>query len=170
MHEAYLEYLKTQFRLAHPHDHPESRICTQQNICGIVRRLKAGEDRETIKVDLSLKTSITDDGPLYNAIDLTVSLWLMVHVENVQHGVTGQTAFSWREGCLKDCVATHFQQQRVLTDLVKFEKVFNARNIERIAGVIIRWTPNLIDHLKFIEDGKRPVLNIFHHSAFLNYH
>ncbi|KAH7310192.1 hypothetical protein BKA65DRAFT_414092 [Rhexocercosporidium sp. MPI-PUGE-AT-0058] len=105
-----------------------------------------------------------------NAIDMTVSLWLMVHVGIVQRGVTGQTALLWREGCLKDCVAAHFQYQRVLTDRVKFERVFNARNIDRIAGVSIRWTPNLVDHLKFIEDGKKPVLHVFHHAAFLNYH
>ncbi|KAH8653128.1 hypothetical protein BGZ60DRAFT_473333 [Tricladium varicosporioides] len=94
----------------------------------------------------------------------------MVHIGNVQRGVTGQTALLWQEGSLKDCISIHFQHQRVLTDLVKFEKIFNARNIERIAGVVIRWTPNLIDHLKLIEDGREPVLNIFHHAAFLNYH
>lgn len=108
--------------------------------------------------------------PLDYTIDLAVKLWLMVHTGHVQRGVTGQTALLWREGCLKDCVADYFQYQRVLTDSVKFEKIFNARNIQRIAGVTICWTPNLIDHLKFIEDGKKPVLNIFHHAAFLNYH
>jgi hypothetical protein len=36
--------------------------------------------------------------------------------------------------------------------------------------VKIQWTPNLIDHLKFNEDGKKPVLNVFHHATFLNYH
>jgi hypothetical protein len=138
-----------------------------------VRRLKAGEDRETIKATLSLKISSRNGNNeefLNNAIDLTVRLWLMAHVGNVQRGVTGQTALSWCEGSLKDCVAAHFQHQRVLTDLVKFEKVFNARNVERIADVTIRWTPNLIDHLKLIEDGKKPVLNIFHHATFLSYH
>jgi hypothetical protein len=94
----------------------------------------------------------------------------MVHTGDMQREVTGQTALLWREGSLKDCVAARFRHQRILTDLVKFEKVFNARNIERIADVTIRWTPNLVDHLKFVEDGKKPVLNIFHHAAFLNYH
>ncbi|KAH6664904.1 hypothetical protein B0J14DRAFT_239014 [Halenospora varia] len=170
---SYFEYFETQCRLAHQYDHPENPLCTQQNICDIVNNLNAGEDREAIKSRLSLELKsapVANVDVLSNVIDLAVRLWLMVHVGNVQRGVTGQTALLWREGRLKDCVSVHFQHQRVLTDLVKFEKIFNARNVERVAGVAIRWTPNLIDHLKLIEDGKEPVLNIFHHAAFLNYH
>jgi len=171
--DAYFEYFETQCRLARQHDHPEIQVCTHRNICDIVRQLKAGEDREKIKAELSLKANSIQDNSerfLSNAIDLTVRLWLMVHIGYVHPGVTGQTALSWQKGCLKDCVTVHFQHQRILTDTVKLEKGFNARNIERIANVTIRWTTNLVDHLKFTEDGNNSILHIFHHAAFLTYH
>jgi hypothetical protein len=123
--------------------------------------------------NISLKvegTKRNDEQLLCNAVDLAVRLWLMVHIGNVQRRVTRQTLLLWREGSLKVCVSEHFQHQRVLTGVVEFEKAFNARNVERIADVIIRWTPNLVDNLRLIEDGKKPVLNIFHHASFLDYH
>lgn len=146
--DAYFEYFETQCRLVHQLAHPVYRVCTQGNIHEVVRQLKAGADRETIKADLHTKTkrpSENNDTSLNQIIELAVRLWLMVHTGDVQRGVTGQTALFWREGCLKDGVAAHFQHQRILTDMVKFEKLFHARNIERIAGVTIRWTPNLVD-------------------------
>jgi hypothetical protein len=171
--DCYFEYFGSQCRLARQYDDPQNQVCTQRNICDIVFQLRNGEHRDKIIAELALKTNLTqedDEKLLCNTIDLAVRLWLMVHIGNVQRGVTGQTALLWREGCLKDCISSHFQHQRVLTDTVKFEKAFNARNVERIADVVIRWTPNLVDHLRLIDDGKKPVLNIFHHASFLNYH
>ncbi|KUJ20174.1 uncharacterized protein LY89DRAFT_682955 [Mollisia scopiformis] len=171
--DSYFEYFEQQCRIARQHDHPENRVCTQSNIFDIVWQFKSGVDRETIKTNLSSKVDGIGENSSFAvnyAIDLTVRLWLMVHIGDVQRGITGQTALLWRGGSLKDCVAGHFQHQRILTDLVRFERVFNACNIDRVANVTIRWTPNLVDHLKFIEDGKKPILNIFHHAAFLNYH
>jgi hypothetical protein len=173
MDDPYFAYFEKQCRLARRHDDDETPLCTQQNICDIVRRLKAGEGRETIRDALALKTSdgLTiqkpDAKPYHYAIDLTVRLWLMVCVGKLPRGVAGQTAITWQHGALGPLLAAHFHHELILTDQVKLEKVFNAMNIERIADVDIRWTPNLVDHLRFIEDGKKPVLNIFHHAAFL---
>lgn len=169
----YFQYFEAQCRHVRQFDDPEERVCTQKNLCEIVRRLKAGDDRAKIQADLVSKVkeiSRSQEVSIPYTIDLAVRLWLMVHTGDMQREVTGQTALLWRAGTLKDCIATRFQHQRILTDVVKFEKVFNARNIERIAGVTIRWTPNLVDHLRFVEDGKKPILHIFHHAAFLNYH
>jgi hypothetical protein len=138
-----------------------------------VQQLKAGEQRDKIKINPPLKVHASQKGNdtlLYNAIDLAVRLWLMVHIGNMRQGVTGQTPISRHEGSMKDAVGNHFKHQRILTNSVKFEKVFNARNIARIADVNIQWTPNLVDHLRFNEDSKKPVLNIFHHASFLEYH
>jgi len=173
--DPYFSYFEKQCRLAQQNDDPERPVCTQRTICDIVQQLKTGEDREKIRHTLALKINggeaqEKDSEHLENAIDLAVRLWLMVHVGYVRRGVTGQTAITWREGSLQTLLATHFKQELILTDSVKLEKVFNARSVELIADVSIQWTPNLVDHLRFIEDGKRPVLNIFYHAAFLNYH
>ncbi|KAE9365862.1 hypothetical protein N431DRAFT_418724 [Stipitochalara longipes BDJ] len=170
--DCYFEYLENQCRLARQNDHA-NQICTLRNICDIVSYCKEGKTREAIKADLSLKFG--DSGkelkPHMDAvIDLAVRLWLMVHVGKLPRGVTGQSTLVWREGSLRAVINEQFQHQLILTDSVKFEKVFNLRNVERIADVKIQWTPNLIDHLKFNEDGKKPVLNVFHHATFLRYH
>ena len=173
--DPYFAYFEKQCRLALQHDDAEDPACTQRNICDIVQQLKAGDRREKIREGLALKSrsdSIhrTDGKFLDRAIDLAVRLWLMVHVGHVHLGVTKQTAITWCHGALQPVLATYFHHELILTDQVKLERVFNAMNIERIADVKIRWTPNLVDHLRFLGDGKRPVLNIFYHAAFLNYH
>lgn len=169
---AYCEYFREQFKLARHNDESLCQIYTLSTICDIVHQLKTGKERNDVKSELSNKyvgngKQVNDR--INNAINLAIRLWLMVHVGS-RRGITGQTAIAWSGGCLQDVVAEHFCHQLVLTDSVKFERVFNALNLERIAGVVIQWTPNLVDHLRLKEDGKRPTLNIFHHAAFLHYH
>ncbi|KAN0090497.1 hypothetical protein V8E51_019076 [Hyaloscypha variabilis] len=170
--DCYFEYLENQYRIACQDDHTQ-QICTLRNIYEIVRQCKEGKTREAIKADLSLKVDNFQkefDTQLDNAIDLAVRLWLMIHIGKLPRAVTGQSNVVWKEGSLRATVNEQFQHQLILTDSVKFEKVFNLRNVERIADVKIQWTPNLVDHLKFNEDGKKPVLNVFHHATFLKYH
>ncbi|RDW56858.1 hypothetical protein BP5796_12925 [Coleophoma crateriformis] len=104
------------------------------------------------------------------AIDLTVRLWLMVHINHARRGITGLTPMPWPGGSLNSALTAHFRHELILTNSIKLERIFHACNIERIADVRIRWTSNLVDHLRFIEDGKRPILDIFHHTAFLCHH
>jgi hypothetical protein len=94
----------------------------------------------------------------------------MVHIDHGRCGITGLTAITWSEDSVKSALAAHFRHDILLTNSIKLERTFNACNIKRIADVRIKWTPNLVDHLRFIEDGKRPVFNIFHYATFLNHH
>jgi hypothetical protein len=168
--DCYFEYFETQFRTACD---AHGQICTVRDVCNIVHQIKEGKTREAIKADIRSKIDKTqkdDEGAFDNIIDLTIRLWLMVHMGKVPRGVTGLSTVAWKQGQLQAAIAYQFQHQLILTDSVKFEKIFNLRNVERIADVKIQWTPNLIDHLKFNEDGKKPVLNVFHHATFLNYH
>ena len=169
---AYCEYFREQFRLARHNDESLCQIYTLRTICDIVHQLKKGKERTDIRTELLNKyvgngKQVKDH--VNNAINLAIRLWLMIHVGS-RSGITAQSAVAWPGGSLKEVVDDYFCHQLVLTDSVKFEKVFNALNLERIAGVVIQWTPNLVDHLRLKEDGKRPVLNIFHHAAFLKYH
>jgi len=169
----YFEYFQEQYRLARQNDEPEAQLYTLRNICDIAHHLEAGESRAEIQSLLAMKLGINGSNHtlvISRVIDLTIRLWLMVHIGNVRRGVTAQTIISWDDGSLKNAVSSHFLSPPILTDPVKFERAFNAKNLERIAGIIIQWTPNLVDHLRLKEDGKKPVLNIFHHASFLNYH
>jgi len=46
-------------------------------------------------------------------------------------------------------------------------KIFTARNIDRIGGIRIRWTNNLADHLRLSDDDG--AVFIFHHASFLKF-
>lgn len=171
--DAYFSYFEKQCRFAHQNDDPDHPICTQANISDIVQRLKAGETRGKILHSVISKVQekqAADREHFEYAVDLTVRLWLMVHVDHARRGITGLTPMPWPGGSLSSALATHFRHELILTNSIKLEKIFNACNVERIADVQIQWTPNLVDHLRFIEDGKRPVLNIFYHTAFLHNH
>ena len=48
---------------------------------------------------------------------------------------------------------------------VKLEKIFNAGNLGRIAGIEIEWTNNLADHLRVVDEDKK--VAIFYHASFL---
>jgi hypothetical protein len=48
---------------------------------------------------------------------------------------------------------------------VKLPQLFNAMNLERIAGIGICWTSNLVDHLKMRDDDT--IVLIFYHASFL---
>jgi hypothetical protein len=49
---------------------------------------------------------------------------------------------------------------------VKLERLFNACNLDRIAGLQIIWTHNLANHLRVQNDDKE--VSIFHYASFLN--
>jgi hypothetical protein len=167
---AYLRYFEIQTGLARQNDNPLNPICTQKNMLAIVQHLKAGKWREVIRNELGSNAhhDANEINDYYdNAIDLAIRLWLMIHIGTVPLGITGQTGIVWGDGSLKDAMSSHFRHETILTDSVKFQKIFNARNIERIADVKIQWTPNLVDHLRFVEDGRKPVLNIFYCAELL---
>jgi serine/threonine protein kinase len=75
---------------------------------------------------------------------------------------------SWSDGTFKDLVTTQMVPQTVLRENIKLEKTFNARNLERIAGIEIRWTGNLADHLKMRDDDT--AVEIFHCASSLKYY
>jgi hypothetical protein len=72
----------------------------------------------------------------------------------------------WTSDPLEEFIHAYFNAPRALgQETVKLEKIFNARNLGRIAGIEIEWTNNLADHLR-LTDGDKKVA-IFHHASFL---
>ncbi|KAH6672957.1 hypothetical protein B0J14DRAFT_654684 [Halenospora varia] len=82
--------------------------------------------------------------------------------------VTGETKLDWKDGPIRQLVLHHFDHQVQMTEKVKFEKLFNARNLERVGGIKIRWTSNLADHLRMREDDR--TVELFHYVSFLDLH
>lgn len=170
---SYFAYFERQLRLAGQTENSGDEICTPNNSIFILQRLKSGLARKDIKKDLAslLGTDGTEEfeNSLESLIDLVARLYLMVHIGTISRGVTGQKGVIWQQGILADAINNHFRHQTILTDSVKLERTFNLQSIDRIADVSIQWTPNLADHLRFIEDGKKPVLNVFHCAGFLEW-
>jgi hypothetical protein len=169
---AYLSYFENQCRNAKQNDHPHYNTHSREIIFAVVKQLQARDHRESLRVTRPLKVKGQEEGDyskpqIDSIVHLVARLWLMIHIGTVSQGVTGQTQISWLSGSVQDLLANHFRHETILTDSVKLEKVFNACNIERMADVKIHWTPNLLDHLRFNEDGKKPILNIFYCVGFL---
>ncbi|KAK5651604.1 hypothetical protein OQA88_11877 [Cercophora sp. LCS_1] len=71
----------------------------------------------------------------------------------------------WKSGTLREFVHSCFgQPPRVDHGRTKLEATFDGPNLQRIAGVEIKWTDNLLDHLKMKSDDQ--VVLIFRHAAF----
>ncbi|KAH8784710.1 hypothetical protein BGZ57DRAFT_940452 [Hyaloscypha finlandica] len=78
----------------------------------------------------------------------------------------GQVSLVWADGPLPKSLAAYFNNHIVLKDSVELDRTFTARNIERIGGIRIVWTSNLIDHLRMRDDRS---VALFHHAAYLHY-
>ena len=82
--------------------------------------------------------------------------------------VSGDTKLNWNEGTITDLITNELAPENHMREAVKLEKIFNARNIERIAGIEIRWTSNLADHMRMRDDDT--AAEIFHYASFLELH
>jgi hypothetical protein len=124
--------------------------------------------REILRKKLPLPHPDDAENVIDNTIDLLVRLFLMVRVGSFNYVVSDSTQLSWRGDTLQDFVQQRFSPAQVLKGApIKLEKIFNARNLQRIAGIQISWTDNLADHLSIRDDDTR--VAIFHHASFLMY-
>ncbi|KAJ6437088.1 putative transcriptional regulatory protein [Purpureocillium lavendulum] len=90
----------------------------------------------------------------------------MIDVGEQEFGVSGRHPIHWTNGCLRDVLANRFPSEtQSAADSSRIGKLFNARNLSRIAGIEIRWTNNLANHLRLTDDDR--TVFIFHHSSFL---
>ena len=175
---SYLRYYEEQCRNALHFQELKSLIETHADIFDIVERLKdPTATREGIKGYLRSRlpnsNSADAEDILCETTDLAVRAWLMVDVGQLQHGfVPGQKPLLWEEGSLKDLLQTNFGPSGCAPNLImnniKLDRLFTARNLERIAGLQIVWTDNLSDHLRLMVDDTR--IAIYHHATFLEHH
>lgn len=168
--EAYLAYHKKQCCFALHDGGRHISVRTHRDILEIAEDLKNGLPKENIRGRLSLK--LADPKPanenelLDSSIDLSARLVSMMDIGVLRYGFSGRRGLLWSQGSLKDLVHGYFNVPVLLDHDVKLEKMFNARNLGRTAGIHIVWTDNLADHLRMIDEGDKTVA-IFHHASFL---
>jgi hypothetical protein len=166
--EPFFRYYEDQCR------HAQTSAKSHREILGIIEFIRNGnETRATLKQKLeSLNghAKPSDFGRQTDAsIALAVRLWLMVNVGSIGPSLTpGYTQVNWADGNIKELVSKNFSPEHELNTTVKLSKIFNACNLQRIAGIRVSWTSNLADHLSMRDDDTRIV--IFHHATFLECH
>jgi len=172
--EAYVRYQTQQADLFMHDTGQHVLIRTHQHVSDITEILRENLDRSQAQEKVRLKNyqnkSHDQDNKALNAsLNLAVRLMLMVEIGGVPNGFSGNAPLLWEEGKLSHVLAKHFAPPLTRSqEHVRLGKVFTARNIERIAGIKIRWTGNLADHLRlFDSDDDEMVVNIFHHASFL---
>ncbi|KAL3417125.1 hypothetical protein PVAG01_11125 [Phlyctema vagabunda] len=146
------------------------------NIASLVRLVK-GSTRDDVEIVLRKQLLEIDEsdqveGIIDDAINLAVKLLLMISTAGLLSAgrsiVSGETRLAWKEGTLNEVLKLELGPETSLDEYVKFEKTFDARNLERIAGIKTRWTSNFADHLKMRDDDK--AVELFHYASFLRCH
>ena len=176
---SYLRYYEEQCRYALHSKSLNILIATHADVSDVIQLLKdPTTTREGVKVLLRAKllgpdAANSEDEVLGEIVNLAVRLWLMIDVGKLQHSlVPGQKPLLWERGTLKSFIEERFglptgsSPNRIVR--VKLDRLFTARNLERIVGVQIVWTDNLSDHLRLTMDDTQ--IAIYHHATFLEHH
>ena len=112
----------------------------------------------------------TNTNDIDRTIDLCASLITMADIEVREYptGLSGCTPIRWGENSLAETLREYFTPQRSLqadNATCKLGKLFTARNLSRIGGMEIKWTTNLADHLRLINDDQ--AVFVFYGVGFL---
>ncbi|KAF2656358.1 hypothetical protein K491DRAFT_656664 [Lophiostoma macrostomum CBS 122681] len=106
------------------------------------------------------------------AIRLTARLTTMVDIGTIPQFAQGMEHLEhpWNDEAtkLKAHLTGYFGEQTTDTEKSRFGADITAYNIQRYTGIRIRWTNNLADHLRLVDDDTK--LCIFHHLTYLNRH
>ncbi|KIW72121.1 hypothetical protein PV04_00341 [Phialophora macrospora] len=165
---AYIQYYEDQCR------HADTAAERHSEVVDAIEMLKGNtETRESLRRKLSSVDNQGSPGEIQVQVEallaLVVRLWLMVNVGNVGPAWNpGQTQVHWTEGTIHTFINETFTPDHELDTQVKLEKIFNARNLQRISGIRVSWTDNIVDHLSMRDDDTRVL--IFHHASFLHLH
>ncbi|KAH6603107.1 hypothetical protein Trco_008531 [Trichoderma cornu-damae] len=137
---------------------------SHSDIASISRRILSGAARDGIFQEMANgSNAVSSASDIDHAIDMCASLLVMTEIElnGSPAGLSGLTAVPWKRGSLNDALACYFCPQKTLqADRSKLGKVFTARNLGRIGGIEIRWTTNLADHLRLVDDDQ--AVFVFH--------
>lgn len=168
----YFKYYHKEFQMGMSIGRVHSVVRTHQDISRIVELLRdPNKTRENIR-DLEserLKATVPkiNDDVIYMAIDLAARLGLMTLIGGFPQVVRGgERSVAWKSGRLDASLVSEFPKTGLLEkEHVKLEKLFNARSLERIAGLQIVWTHNLANHLRVQNEDKE--VWILHYASFL---
>jgi hypothetical protein len=168
--ESYWKFYTSQCNYALRDDGTYVQARYHDDVLEIARLLKAGQERTQIHDILQLKFTKQHHNKLElmdRSIDLAANLLLMIEFgDDNPYSFDGRRRLPWETGSVKDRLKAHFSDPPALGhEGVKLQRVFQAVNLERIAGIRVIFTNNLLDHLRLTNDDT--TLHVFHQVSFL---
>jgi hypothetical protein len=145
--DTYFEDFEEQCRLSlHNWDRHDISILNFSHVVMVASMIKEAKTRADIEVQLRSAMNGVCEVLYSEMIDLTVRLVLMIQIGGYRNVLMpGQETMAWTDGPLSDSLNAHFTRDNVLKESVDLDKSFTARSLERIAGIRIVWTSNLLD-------------------------
>ncbi|KAL8737752.1 MAG: hypothetical protein Q9181_001380 [Wetmoreana brouardii] len=109
-------------------------------------------------------------------MDLAASLLSLMVIGDSRGSISLDDEIAWEDNKKLKCGIDHDQQSLIASvfssprsaDIVKLPQSFTAANLEKKAGIQIRWTNNLADHLLLRNDDTK--LMLFHHVSALSWY
>lgn len=174
---SYMRYYDEQCRNALQSKGLDTFIKTHADITDVIQELKdTNATRQqvisSLRSKLQNQSQNGSDASICEAIDLAVRLWLMVDIGELLHSfVPTQKSLVWKDGTLENLLEDRFGMPAAIPMRivrVKLDRIFTARNLQRIAGLQIIWTDNHSDHLRLMADDRW--IAIYHHVSVLEHH
>lgn len=171
--DPYFTYYSQQCRLMLGDGGRHTAARTHRDISRIVQHFKEQRDRgrmlDALRTELHSTKLPNGEDMLQGSINLAARLYLMMSFGDIPNAFTPGRALSWTAGSVQHFLTEYLGPRQVLSsETVKLQKLFNARTVQRLAGIKIEWTSDLGQHLRMIDDDER--VAIFHHASFLRLH
>jgi len=142
-------------------------VHSQQNLIDVAKLLRQPLPKADLLKLMEQTVDPASEMQHSMSLSLVARLMLMMRVGTFTFECIRKNQLDWKSGTLQEFVHEHFNQPpRKDHERLKLEKTFNALNLRRIAGINIKWTDNLADHLRLMNDDR--TVAVFRHASFLN--
>ena len=146
---------------------------THRSLLEIAHLLEGGFGQQQMKESLrktltALRSPSDEERMLDGSLKLATRIFAMISIGPLSSEISAKHSLPWTQGTFTDAVHEYFNQPPEI-ELDLKENVVSADlvcyNIERMSGIEVLWTDNLLDHLRLVEGDKK--LCVFHHASFL---
>lgn len=107
------------------------------------------------------------DKTFEDSLNLAARLLSMTNIGLLQNEVNPKRYINWEcTSTLRQCLSAHFDRPHEMQwEHTRLPRSFDAWSLRAVAGITIKFTDNLADHLLLVEDDT--LLLVFHHATFL---
>jgi hypothetical protein len=127
------------------------------------------ETRRKLRQTLTTQRCSADEKKMLDgSIKLAARVLAMVSIGPLPSEISGKHSLPWHQGSFQDAVHSYFKDPPEI-DLDPKDDIIGTdltcHTIERVSGIEVILTDNLVDHLRLVEGDKK--LCVFHHASFL---